>query len=64
MKLVDALSRLQRLDQPVVETGDAAIVLGLFGFDVREAHRMIARIPSSSRRNMVAERFKHWLVEG
>jgi len=31
------------------------------GFDIREAHRMIAKIPFSARRNMVAVRFKQWL---
>ena len=30
-------------------------------FDVKEAQRMIARIPFPARRNMVAERFKQWL---
>lgn len=30
-------------------------------FDVRESHRMIARISFPARRNMVAERFKQWL---
>lgn len=29
MRLLDALTRLQRLDQPVIETGDAAVLLGL-----------------------------------
>ena len=29
MKLLDALTKLQRLDLPVIETGDTAVVLGL-----------------------------------
>ncbi len=33
------------------------------GFDVQEAHCMIARIPFPARRNMVAERFEQWLEE-
>jgi len=56
MRLVDALSRLQRLDQPVVATGDAAVILGL-----GKAHAMISRIPFPARRAMVAERFTAWL---
>jgi len=32
------------------------------GFDVREAHRMVARIPFQPRRNMVATRLKQWLT--
>lgn len=41
MRLVDALGRLQRLDQPVVETADAAILLG-----VGKAHasKILARL--------------------
>jgi predicted transcriptional regulator of viral defense system len=31
------------------------------GFDVPEAKRMIARIPSSARREMVTKRFQQWL---
>jgi predicted transcriptional regulator of viral defense system len=31
------------------------------GFDVEEAHRMIARIPFPARRNKVAAQFKQWL---
>jgi len=30
-------------------------------FNIKEAHRMIARIPFPARRNMVAERFNQWL---
>jgi hypothetical protein len=32
------------------------------GFDVREAQRMLARIPFPARRHMVAERFKQWIA--
>jgi predicted transcriptional regulator of viral defense system len=31
------------------------------GFDIHEAHRMIALIPFRARRSMVAERFEQWL---
>ena len=31
-------------------------------FDIREARRMVAMIPSPARRNMVAERLKEWLA--
>lgn len=41
MKLIDALNRLQRLAQPVVETGDAAVILGL---GKAHASKVLARL--------------------
>ena len=41
MRLVDVLARLQRCDQPVLETGDVAVIVG-----VGKAHasKMAARL--------------------
>jgi predicted transcriptional regulator of viral defense system len=41
MRLVDALNQLQRLAQPVVETGDAAVILGL---GKAHASKVLARL--------------------
>jgi predicted transcriptional regulator of viral defense system len=41
MRLVDALRQLQQLDQPVIETGDAAVVLGVGKV---HASKMVARL--------------------
>jgi predicted transcriptional regulator of viral defense system len=41
MRLVDALNRLQQLAQPVVETGDAAVILGL---ESAHASKMLTRL--------------------
>lgn len=44
MRLVDALNRLQRIDQPIIETGDAAVILGL---EKSHASKMLTRLSES-----------------
>ncbi len=59
MKLVDALNRLQRLDQPVVETGDAAVILGL---EKAHASKVLARLSEAG--HLLALRRGVWAFPG
>jgi predicted transcriptional regulator of viral defense system len=59
MRLLDALTRLQRLDQPVLETGDAAVILG-----VGKAHasKIVTRLAESG--HLLALRRGVWALPG
>lgn len=59
MKLVEALTQLQRLEQPILETGDAAVILG-----VGKAHasKILARLAEAS--HLLALRRGVWAFPG
>ena len=59
MRLVDVLARLQRLDQPVLETGDVAAIVG-----VRKAHasKMATRLAEAGQ--LLALRRGVWAFPG
>jgi len=59
MKLIDVLARLQRLDQPVLETGDVAAIVG-----VGKAHasKMAARLAEAG--HLLALRRGVWAFPG
>ena len=59
MRLVDVLARLQRLDQPVLETGDVAVIVG-----VGKAHasKMAARLAEAG--HLLALRRGVWAFPG
>ncbi len=59
MKLIDALARLQRLDQPTVETGDAAVILGV---DKALASKMVGRLAEAG--HLLALRRGVWAFPG
>lgn len=59
MRLVDALSRLQQLDQPTVETGDAAVLLGL---ERAHASKILARLAEAGQ--LVVLRRGVWAFTG
>ena len=59
MRLIDALNQLQRLDQPVVETGDAAVILGL---GKGHASKVLARLTQAG--HLLALRRGLWAFPG
>lgn len=59
MRLVEALNRLQRFDQPTLETGDAAVILGL---GKSHASKMLARLAETG--HLLALRRGVWAFPG
>lgn len=59
MRLLDALTQLQRLDQPVIETRDAAVILGVGN---AHASKMAARLAEAG--HLLALRRGVWAFPG
>ncbi|MEI7879896.1 MAG: hypothetical protein WCI95_03370 [bacterium] len=59
MRLVDALNRLQRFAQPAMETGDAAVILGL---EKSHASKVLARLAETG--HLLALRRGVWAFPG